>query len=196
MPIIISNTIEVIKYEELKKDLEKYKLIFLDLDGTLVHLNVDWVSLKNKIKQFCSKEKNIDPKTNQIWELLTIVKKINDTEFYKKVIQIIEKDELVEEKYILNKELINIINNMKDKKIVIYSMNTRKCVNNFIGKNLVRNPYKIIAREDLTEPKPTGKDILIILSELNLNHQDAILIGNTGNDKKSAELAHISYCMV
>lgn len=184
------------KYQNLIQEIATHKLIIFDLDGTLVDLHVDWGGLKLAIQELCLKQKNIQLPTKPLQEVLNDLKRLNDFTFYRKVFQLIEIYELQEKNYVINKRLIEIFNHISDKTVVIYSMNTRKCVDNFVRKYLSHVPDMIIAKEDMIEPKPSGKDISLLLKKIGLTKEDALYIGNSKADQKSAELAGIQFILV
>ena len=161
------------------------------MDGTLVNLNVNWRELKKNLFEFVKKEKGeevnftpLDQKINQLRG------KYGDF-FYSQLLEIVSRFELCEERYELNHDLIDLLNKLKNKKIAIYSMNTRRCVENFIQKNLIKKPDIEIVKDDCTEPKPTGKDLKKILNIWKMNVEDVIYIGDLEKDRLSGEKANI-----
>lgn len=179
------------KYQNLVEEIEKYRGVVFDLDETLVNLNVDWKEVKKTLTEFMRKEKSeeveftpLDQKIHQTRE------KFGETVF-SQLVDIVVRFELQEERYELNHDLIGCANSLQTKKIAIYSMNTRKCIENFVQKNLVRKPDIIVAKDNCIEPKPTGKDLEKIMQEWKMNTKEIVYIGNSENDRLSGEKAGI-----
>lgn len=179
------------KHRSLIEGIAKYKGIIFDLDGTLVNLNTDWEKLKKTLSEFTMKEKR------EKIEFTPLDQKIHQTRekfgeaFYRRLLDIISQFELCEEKYELNHELISFLESCPEKRIAIYSMNTSKCVMNFVEKYLKRKIDSIIAKDNCTEPKPTGKDFKKIINEWKMNAKEVVYVGNSENDRISGEEASI-----
>jgi phosphoglycolate phosphatase-like HAD superfamily hydrolase len=178
--------------DKLENLIEKnsYKLLILDLDGTLVKLEVDWDGLRESLDEYL---KNvgitaIDFKRVDIG--LEKVKKKYGRKTFLELIKIVNKFETDGKKHKRNFKLIDYINN-SDVKYVIYSMNTRKTIKHFVVKNLKRKPSFIICKENRIECKPSDKDLLGILSRMNLNRKEVLFVGNSIEDRTSGKMAKI-----
>ncbi len=179
------------KYRNLAEDIASYKGIVFDLDGTLVDLNVDWITLKKTLSDFTKKEKVEEIEYTPLDQKIHQAREKFGRTFFFKLLDIIAEFELQEERYKLNYDLIEYVNSLRDKKIAVYSMNTKKCVDNFIGKNIIRKLDVIVAKDNCIEPKPTEKDLEKIMREWKMNASEIVYIGNSEDDRLSGEKAGV-----
>lgn len=179
------------KHRSLIEGIAKYKGIIFDLDGTLVNLNTDWEELKRTLSEFTMKEKREKIEFTPLDQKIHQAKGKFGEVFFCRLLDIVSQFELCEERYELNHELISFLESCQEKKISIYSMNTRKCVMNFVEKYLRRKPDIIIAKDDCIEPKPTGKDFKKIMNKWKMDADEIVYIGNSENDRLSGEEAGV-----
>lgn len=173
------------------KELDGYDLIIFDLDETLVDLNVDWDGLKTELKKFCISKTGKEIEFSPLNERLVSAKRTLGTEIYEKLLEIVSEFETIESKYKINEELIDFVNKT-EKNVIIYSMNTRKCIDLVISKYFKKEPKYIISKENCIEPKPTGKD-LEKLMDIIVKGKKMIFIGNSKDDEESAQLAGVPF---
>lgn len=183
------------KQEDITHYLTKYKGIIFDLDGTLVDLAIDWDKLKNELSQFCTKNKIIVSLT-PLGTVLQHCKKEYGEDFFRKLISIIAQYEIHDENYQLNISLLNYINSKPSQKIAIYSMNSKKCVEQFISNYLHFSPEPVIFQENCQAPKPTELDLLFILNQWKLTKEDVAFVGNSYYDERSGKMAGLTTYIV
>lgn len=179
------------KYQNIEENLERYKGVVFDLDETLVDLNVDWDGLKGALSELVMKEKGVEISFTPLDQQIQKVKEKFGEPFFFRLLELISRFELCEEKYELNHELISLLKFCKEKRIAIYSMNTDKCVRNFVEKYLEKEPDIIISKDNCIEPKPTGKDLEKIIKEWKMSANEVVYIGNSENDRLCGEKARI-----
>lgn len=179
------------KYQNLVEDIARYKGVIFDLDKTLVDLSVDWKELKNALSEFTKKEKGEDIEFTPLDQKIHQIKEKHGESFYFQLLDIISQFELSEEKYDHNHELIHILDNLQNKKIAIYSMNTKKCVENFIKKKLKQKPDIVIAKDNCIEPKPTERDLEKIAKIWEMDASEMVYIGDSEMDRLSGEKASV-----
>ena len=184
------------KQRDIIQELAQYKGVVFDLDGTLVDLGVDWVSLKQELSLYCKKEKGIEMEFTPLDQKIHEAKKKFGDHFFLGLLEKISYFELREEKYRLNNELVDFVNSASNQRIAIYSMNTEKCVENFIDRYLTRKPDRVITKDTCLEPKPTDKDLKKILKEWDMTEQEVVYIGNSENDRLSGEKAGIKTVII
>lgn len=179
------------KYRDLKKEIELYKGVVFDLDETLVNLNVDWLALKEELSVVVEKETGNRIEFTPLDQVVREIRIRHGNNLFVQLLEIISYFEMKEEKYELNDGLLEIFESLKDKRVAIYSMNTERCVKNFVEKYVSRKPDLIISKDVCFEPKPSDKDLKKILKEWNMRENDIVYIGNSENDRLSGEWAGV-----
>lgn len=183
------------QFKDIEKVVRKYPTIIIDLDGTLVNLNVDWRETKNKLYKFCIKNKKEPINFSILENGLMVAKKKYGKKFYSKLLDIVSSYEMDEEKYEINTYLINYLNS-NNSMYIIYSMNTQKTINNFITRYLKNSPREIIAKETCLEQKPTDKDLNNLMHKFKLNKKEMVFIGNSVEDLRSGKLAGVKTYLI
>lgn len=186
------------KQRNIVPELSKYRGIIFDLDGTLVELGVDWKKLKEELAKYCYLKKNINIEFVPLDQKLLIVRDLFGEQFYTELLDIVSGFEMREENYKFNQILIDYINSNsgKHRKFAIYSMNTKKCINNIIKKYFQERPDIIISKDNCSELKPTQKDILRIIEKWGFKKREIMFLGNSENDLISGKMAGVTTFMV
>ncbi|MFX1573952.1 MAG: HAD family hydrolase [Promethearchaeota archaeon] len=175
------------------------KVIIFDLDGTLVHLKVDWKSLKNNLTEKYNKLYKDKCNFKSISACLSKIVERNDEkvlEDFFKIIRHYEFKNIGENRPI--KETISFINNRdlfgidKDTKFAILSLNTRSTIINSLklAKIFEKVDY-IVGREDVIKWKPDPEGLFKIKSHYNLKNEEMIYFGDKENDIKTGQNAGI-----
>jgi phosphoglycolate phosphatase-like HAD superfamily hydrolase len=173
----------------LEKD---YELIIYDFDGTLVDMIIDWNGLKTVLNNLMS-NKNTNLK---ISELIFIAKQNGQDDMVKSIFELIEefewdgaKDSCLKDA-VVNHYFSNISSN---KNVAILTNNMNKTVKRTLIKHKMPSPQLIIGRSDVENIKPDIEGILKILSYFKIDPENALLIGDSENDKIAAKKAKVSY---
>ena len=179
-------------------EIVKYQGVIFDLDGTLVDLGVDWAQLKKGLAQYLYKQGSIVIEFIPLDQKLFENKSKLGNKLHQELLDIVAGFELIEENYKLNEKLISYINSemTASKKMAIYSMNTKKCINNIVKKYLKREPDIIISKETCLEPKPTDKDIARILQHFGLDNKNVLFVGDSERDLISGKMANVCTYLV
>lgn len=175
--------------------LLSYQALIFDLDGTLVNLGIDWGILKKKLSAHLLSRTGENLSFSPLDQKLSYVRSKYDREVFDELMSIVSDFEMRDESYRPNNALIEFLNS-SDIRYAIYSMNTRKCVYNFVNKFLARKPDMIIAKEDCSEPKPTNLDIDRIINFWQMNKKNVMLVGDSPGDKESAKRSHIKFLKI
>jgi HAD superfamily hydrolase (TIGR01549 family) len=179
------------KYGDLKMNISGYQGVVFDLDETLVDLGVDWIGLKKRLAEVTERETGARIEFTPLDQRVSEMRERYGDIFFRNLLEIISEYEMKESTYVVNEELVAILESLEGRKIAIYSMNTKRSVDNFVSQYLRRKPDIIISKDDCLEPKPTGKDLDRILKEWKLSPEEVVYIGNSDKDKISGELAGI-----
>ena len=184
---------------EIPKDtLGGIELLIFDLDGTIIDLNVDWDGLKKELQGFCLKNYNYQTTFTPLDEELILLKHRLGQETYYRLIGIITRYELAGLRNgSINKEVFDFIKEHSDKKMAIYSANTRKTIREVLNKNKLGNLFDcIIAKEDVLKPKPASEGLEKILKFYDILPGKALFIGNDPKDKIAGENVGIRTILV
>ncbi|MHA1986202.1 MAG: HAD family hydrolase [Promethearchaeota archaeon] len=175
----------------MKTALFKDKLVIVfDLDGTILKLSVEWISLKNKLSNEYSEIYDESCSFKSVSECLSKVVERNDNNVLESFIDTIRQYEiekihetqLIEETvfFINNKELFGV---KKDAKLAILSLNTRKAIISSLKLAKIYNKIGIIiGREDVRKWKPNPEGLLKIQNYYNVEKREMIYFGDLRKD--------------
>ncbi len=184
---------------EIPKDtLSGIELLVFDLDGTIIQMNVDWDGLKLELQNFCFKNYNYQTAFTPLDEELISLKDRFGQEIYSRLIGIITRYELAGLRTAcVNRKLVDFIKEHSDKKMAIYSANTRKTIQEALSNNGLADLFAcIIAKEDVLKPKPASEGLEIILRFYDMPPAKALFVGNDLKDKLAGENAGIRTILI
>ena len=164
--------------DALEQELNKYKYIIFDFDGTIVNLHIDWRGLKNTLARMF----NLD------FHLLNEdLKKLNEDELMV-AFKIIEKYEGIA-KYEVNSKLVRYICE-NNKKYAIFSDNMMLTISKILTKLGIKNKFELIVSKDsVSNFKPNEEGIIKILNHFDINNSKKREVIYVGDDKKDEIVA-------
>ncbi len=181
------------KQKGVRKPIGAYRGVVFDLDGTIVDLGVDWTALKKQLSEYVLKKTGqrftFTPLDQQLFRART---KFGET-FFRRLLEIVTSHELTVDRHVFFDDVNKFIHTATDQKLAVYSMNTERCVRTLLENKFPDKFSVVIAKETCSGPKPTGADLQKILQYWGVNSNDVLFVGDTENDKKSAELARVSF---
>lgn len=138
------------------------------MDGTIVYLDVDWIAFK-------------DEKGNKdIMECLDLL----------------ERYELKNiDNFKINDKVLGIVKKLENKKLAIFSKNTRMAVEKVLEK-LKLNFNMVVTINDIEKPKPDPEGIEKIIKELKISKEKTVYIGDRNIDKIAGDRAGVKTIMV
>jgi HAD superfamily hydrolase (TIGR01549 family) len=166
------------------------RVIVFDLDGTIVRLSVDWISLKNKLMNEYSKIYDESCSFESVSACLSKVVERNDNHVLESFFDIIRQSELemiqetqlIEESvfFVNNKELFGV----KEKtKLAILSLNTRKTIISSLELVKIYKMFDfIVGIEDVRKWKPNPEGLLKIQNHYHLKKEEMIYFGDLKKD--------------
>ncbi len=187
-----------------KLSFKSKNIIVFDLDGTIVRLSVDWMSLKEKLYNEYKKIHSEDCSFESISTCLSKLIEKGDEEVLGNFFEIIRQYELVniyDNQPI--KETIFFINNLeifgldKSVKLAILSLNTRKTI--ITSLKLANISYKfdyIIGREDVRNWKPDPEGLLRIQDFYKVKKEEMIYFGDLKKDILTGKSAGIDVFLI
>lgn len=166
------------------------RVIVFDLDGTIVRLSVEWISLKNKLMNEYLKIYDESCSFESVSACLSKIVERNDNHVLESFIDTIRQYELekihetqpIEEIvfFINNKELFGV---KKNTKLAILSLNTRKTIISSLKLAKIYNKFEIIVgREDVRKWKPNPEGLLKIQNHYNVRSEEMIYFGDLRKD--------------
>ena len=187
-----------------KLSFKSKNIIVFDLDGTIVRLSVDWMSLKEKLYNDYKKIYSENCSFESISTCLSKLVEKGDEEVLGNFFEIIRQYELVniyDNQPI--KETIFFINNLeifgldKSVKLAILSLNTRKTI--VTSLKLANISYKfdyIIGREDVRNWKPDPEGLLRIQDFYKVKKEEMIYFGDLKKDILTGKSAGIDVFLI
>lgn len=167
------------------------KAILFDFDGTLFELKVDWLRVRQELKEllkFPGPAAEFKPLRPRIQEVIKGLP--NGEEVEQQAYAVISKHEVrgAEAGY-PHEGAKEILAWLKDQgiKIVVLTRNTRDSVIPVLEKYNWPTPDLIIAREDVRKEKPDPEAGLLVLKKLRLYPQDCLIVGDSLPDLELAK---------
>lgn len=180
---------------EIIEELDKYKHIISDFDGTLVILEINWLEVLEKTNDFIKKELRFPIQLKNLWELVEVY-----PDMYLKHKQ--EFDSIIKEaeEKALAKRAWQKVNGFlwkayEEREFSIFSNNFSSTVGEILAEEGLI-PSIIVGRDHVKLPKPHPEGIKKILETFNLRKEEVVFVGDTVWDRKTAERAGIDYIPV
>ena len=170
------------------------KAVILDLDGTLIDLKVDWVLVRNKMTDFCSKNgiKASFAYPKPIYEIAKTVSKTK--KFYAGLIAIIAKEELKSVKK------AKLMPGAKDFLEFLYtggvsfavlSNNNSQCVAEIFKKFKLPNSKIVIGSDNVKHLKPHPEGLNKIFGKMKIKNTECLLIGDSDAELQLGKVAGV-----
>ena len=180
------------------------KVIIFDLDGTVVNLAADWMSLQKTLVGLYKKIYGEECTFDSISACLSkIVEKndIHNLEIFFNIIrqyelENIQENEPIEETiyFINNKELFGVENNAK---LAIFSLNTRATIIKSLELANILDKFDFfVGREDVRKWKPDPEGLLKIKNHFKVKKEEMIYFGDLEKDILTGKNAGIETYLI
>lgn len=180
------------------------KVIIFDLDGTVVKLAADWMSLQKTLIDRYKEIYNEECSFSSMSACLSkIVEKndIHNLEIFFNIIrqyelENIQKNEPIEETifFINNKDLFGVKNNVK---LAIFSLNTRATVIKSLKLAKLIDKFDfLVGREDVRKWKPDPEGLLKIKNQFKVQKEEMIYFGDLEKDVLTGKNAGIDVYLI
>lgn len=188
----------------IKSSLKNKELIVFDLDGTIIRLKADWMSLKEHLVLKYQKIYKETCDFKSISACLSEIVKRGDEEVLKNFFDIIRHYELknIEDNepienvifFINNKELFGV---NKDAKLAVLSLNTRDTIIKSLKLANISNKIDlIVGREDVRKWKPDPEGLLKIQEYFKIKKEGMIYFGDLEKDISTGKNARIEAYLI
>ncbi|TKJ20160.1 MAG: hypothetical protein CEE43_13275 [Promethearchaeota archaeon Loki_b32] len=187
-----------------KISFESKKVIIFDLDGTIVNLTADWMSLRDVLVEKYREIYEEQCDFERISKCLDTIVEKKDEEILEIFFDIIRQYELenikdtqlIEESifFINNKELFGIKNKVK---FAVLSLNTRSSIIRSLELANIRNKIDlIVGREDVRRWKPAPDGLIKIQKYYKVSKKEMIFFGDLENDLLTGKNAGIEAYLI
>ncbi len=184
--------------------MSSIQLIVFDLDGTLIQSNIDYMGIRDEVRQLL--EDLVPPDEYQIIKdtpttILNLVElvKTKDTQggLFEKAWLIVEEAERVGyEEAKIDDDIHSTLSKLQleNFKIAIFTNNSRK-LTDYGMKKFELNQYTdvVITRDDVEEAKPNPEGLVKIMNHFNKSTEQTIFIGDSWLDAETAQVAGVDF---
>ncbi|TET60562.1 MAG: HAD family hydrolase [Promethearchaeota archaeon] len=188
----------------MKISFEAKKVIIFDLDGTIVNLTADWMSLRDVLVEKYREIYEEQCDFERISKCLDTIVEKKDEEILEQFFDIIRQYELenikdtqlIEESifFINNKELFGIKNKVK---FAVLSLNTRRSIIRSLELANIHNKIDlIVGREDVRRWKPAPDGLIKIQKYYKVSKKEMIFFGDLENDLLTGKNAGIEAYLI
>ncbi len=180
------------------------QLIVFDLDGTLIQSNIDYMGIRDKVREMLidlvspDEYQIIKDTPTTILNLVELVKE-KDTVggFYEKAWQIVEEAEQIGyEQAKIDDDVHSTLTTLQleNLDIAIFTNNSRK-LTDYGMKQFELHQYTdvIITRDDVEEAKPNPEGLFKIMNHFNKSTKQTIFIGDSWLDAETAQVAGVDF---
>lgn len=188
----------------VKISFETKKVIIFDLDGTIVNLTADWMSLRDVLVEKYREIYEEQCDFERISKCLDTIVEKKDEEILEQFFDIIRQYELenikdtqlIEESifFINNKELFGIKNKVK---FAVLSLNTRRSIIRSLELANIHNKIDlIVGREDVRRWKPAPDGLIKIQKYYKVSKKEMMFFGDLENDLLTGKNAGIEAYLI
>lgn len=167
--------------------------LILDLDGTLIRLNADWVLIKTEIREQLQRL-NL-PTDGNLDAQITRLRDSAASEYQNFLPRLSELECVGVEAAAVNSALIQRVLAIPEAQRAIFSMNCRATIVKALSREELRSMRvaTLIGKEDLRRAKPDPEGIQLILRQCRWRPEDCLMIGDSENDRGAAEAAGVAF---
>ena len=179
-------------------------VLVFDLDGTIVNLTVDWMTLKEILVDKYRETYKEQCEVKRVSKCLEKIVEKNDENILENFFDVIRHYELenikdtrlIEETifFIKNKDLFGVKN---DAKFAILSLNTRDTIIWALELANLRDKIDfIVGREDVRKWKPAPEGLIKIKNQYKIKKEEMVYFGDLENDLLTGENAGIDAYLI
>jgi len=173
------------------------KLVIFDFDDTLLHLNVDWPSVKSAILREASGAGiAADPSLH----LVRLANDISQSPEGKKIVDSVflrhEAECAANRRYERFPAMLQLANDLKSggARLAIASGNHTSSINRILSDIGMGSAFDVVCGRDMVvNNKPAPDQLILIMGRIRAAKNDAVFIGDSINDRLAAEAAGVRY---
>jgi phosphoglycolate phosphatase len=166
------------------------KVVVVDLDNTLVDLEVDWGDVKARLQQL-ARAAGTDVEDEGIWPLMEAAQQPGRAPLLAAMEQLVTDAELAGALGPRNQALLDWLErNAAEAPLSVLSLNSRRAISKALDNHgLSERVSHIVGREDVRRVKPHPEGMLLLAERHGVEPSEILFVGDRDGDRECAERA-------
>jgi phosphoglycolate phosphatase-like HAD superfamily hydrolase len=173
------------------------EVLVVDLDNTLVSLEVDWDAVKERLERL-AEAVGADVEDEGIWPLMEAAQQPGRDSLLAEMEQVVTEAELAGAHGPRNEALIRWLDeNGGGRPVSVLSLNSRAAVARALELNgLAERIAEVVARDDVRRVKPDPEGMLLLAERHDVDPGAILFVGDKDGDRECAEAAGTAFLHV
>jgi phosphoglycolate phosphatase-like HAD superfamily hydrolase len=165
-------------------------VVVVDLDNTLVHLEVDWDELRARLAELAQRAEVLVER-HGIWPLMEAARQPGREPLLAEMEELVTRAELAGARGPRNHALVEWLDrNATRTPVSVLSLNSRKAVELALRNHgLSDRVAHIVGREDVRRVKPDPEGMLILAERHGVDPRQILFVGDKDGDRECADAA-------
>jgi phosphoglycolate phosphatase-like HAD superfamily hydrolase len=169
-----------------------YEVVVVDLDKTLVKLEVDWGEVKAKLER-AAEAAGADVEDEGIWPLMEAAQQPGRDALLAELEEIVTSAEVAGAHGPRNQALVDWLERVETP-ISVLSLNSQAAVQRALAfHGLDRRVIHVVARDDVRQVKPDPEGMLLLAERHGVEPGAILFIGDKDGDRECAEAAGTTF---
>ncbi|MEA2432321.1 MAG: phosphoglycolate phosphatase [Thermoleophilaceae bacterium] len=166
------------------------EVVVVDLDNTLVHLEVDWDALRGRLAELAERAEVLVER-HGIWPLMEAARQPGREPLLAEMEQVVTEAELEGARGPCNQALVEWLDkNAAGTPLSVLSLNSRRAVQLALETHgLADRVAHVVGREDVRRVKPDPEGMLILAERHGVKPEAILFVGDKDGDRECAEAA-------
>jgi phosphoglycolate phosphatase len=175
----------------------KAEVVVVDLDNTLVKLEVDWGEVKERLEQLAG-EHGTDVSDDGIWPLMEAAQQPGREPLLAEMERLVTDAELAGSRGPRNQALVEWLDREAgERPLSVLSLNSRRAVCEALeNHDLATRVEHVVGRDDVRRTKPDPEGLLILAERHGVDPGRILFIGDKDGDRECAEQAGAAFLHV
>jgi HAD superfamily hydrolase (TIGR01549 family) len=171
---------------------DSYEVVVVDLDKTLVKLEVDWGEVKGELER-AAEAAGADVEDEGIWPLMEAAQQPGRDALLAEMEEIVTSAEVEGAQGPRNQALVDWLEG-DGRPVSVLSLNSRRAVERALAENGLRERVThIAARDDVQRVKPDPEGMLLLAERHGVEPSKILFIGDKDGDRECAEAAGTAF---
>lgn len=164
---------------------DDYDAVVYDLDGTLVRLAVDWMTVEREVAARL-REAGVDPHEHDMWEMLDAAEAAGVGDDVDALIASHERDGAAQAERLPTADELATL----DVPVAVCSLNCEAACRTALDRHDLLDACRVVAgRDTVPARKPDPRALTWVLDELGVAPERALFVGDSQSDQTTAERA-------